>query len=226
MLEIILDTETTGLDPKNGHRIIEIGCIELNRKVKTGRVFHKYIHPERDVPEEAFKIHGISTASLQDKPIFSAIADEFIDFIGDAKLVIHNAQFDMKFLNHELSLLKLPNISNDRVIDTLMLARKRFPGSPASLDALCRRFNIDLSARTKHGALLDAELLTEVYIELLGGSQSMMFFEQPGNKIEMSDIKRKYREMRNFPIDQHEEEAHKEFLNKIKNPLWNKIIAN
>ncbi len=176
MREIVLDTETTGLDPANGHRVVEIGGIELLNAIPTGQVFHVYLDPERDMPEEAFRIHGISLEFLAGKPLFSAISAEFIDFIGDGKIVAHNAEFDMRFLNAELGRLKIPSIGPDRVVDTLALARRKFPGASNSLDALCTRFGIDASRRTKHGALLDAEILAEVYAELCGGRQATLVF--------------------------------------------------
>ena len=172
MREIVLDTETTGFEPSEGHRIVEIGAVELFNHVPTGRTYHQYINPERSMPKEAFEVHGLGDEFLSDKPKFHEIAQDFLDFIGpDAKLVIHNAAFDMKFLNAELGWVKKPLIGNDRAVDTLMMARRKFPGSPASLDALCRRFNIDNSSRTLHGALLDSEILAEVYLELIGGRQ-------------------------------------------------------
>ena len=171
MREIVMDTETTGLDPFSGDRIVEIGGVELDNHVPTGRTYHQYINPKRDMPQEAFDVHGLSARFLADKPPFEAIAKEFLDFIGDARLVIHNAPFDMKFLNAELDWAGLPVLSMERALDTVALARKKFPGSPASLDALCRRFGIDNSARTLHGALLDSEILAEVYLELIGGRQ-------------------------------------------------------
>jgi len=171
MREIVLDTETTGFDPETGDRIVEIGAVELMGHIATGRTYHQYINPERSIPDEAFQVHGLGDDFLRDKPKFAAIGQGFLDFIGDAKLVIHNAAFDMKFLNAELSWMNLPKLTPDRAIDTLEIARKRFPGAPASLDALCRRFNIDNSARTLHGALLDSEILAEVYLELIGGRQ-------------------------------------------------------
>lgn len=171
MREIVLDTETTGFDPETGDRIVEIGAVELDRHVPTGRTYHQYINPERDMPQEAFEVHGLGNEFLADKPKFAEIGQAFLDFVGDAKLVIHNAAFDMKFLNAELGWINLPLIPYDRAIDTLLIARKKFPGSPASLDALCRRFAIDNSARTLHGALLDSEILAEVYLELIGGRQ-------------------------------------------------------
>ncbi|MEL7090490.1 MAG: DNA polymerase III subunit epsilon [Pseudomonadota bacterium] len=171
MREIVLDTETTGFDPDSGDRIVEIGAVELMRHVPTGATFHEYIDPERAMPQEAFEVHGLGDDFLRGKPKFAQVGQKFLDFIGDAKLVIHNAAFDMKFLNAELKWMGLPQIPWDQAIDTLEIARKRFPGSPASLDALCRRFAIDNSARTLHGALLDSEILAEVYLELIGGRQ-------------------------------------------------------
>jgi DNA polymerase-3 subunit epsilon len=171
MREIVLDTETTGLDPETGDRIVEIGGVELWNHMPTGRTFHQYINPERAMSEEAFAVHGLGDAFLRDKPVFREIAGAFADFVGDARLVIHNAAFDMKFINAEFGWLRLPPIPWERAVDTLAIARKRFPGSPASLDALCRRFGIDNSARTLHGALLDADILAEVYLELIGGRQ-------------------------------------------------------
>lgn len=171
MREIVLDTETTGLDPNAGHRVIEIGCIELMNHIPTGVTFHRYINPERAMPDEAFAVHGLSEAFLAQHPVFAAVAAEFLEFVGDAKLVIHNAAFDIKFLNAELERLEHPPIPLARAVDTVQMARQRFPGAQASLDALCRRFEIDNSRRDKHGALLDAELLAQVYVELNGGRQ-------------------------------------------------------
>ncbi|PJE27554.1 DNA polymerase-3 subunit epsilon [Pseudooceanicola antarcticus] len=171
MREIVLDTETTGFEPEQGDRLVEIGGVELYNHVPTGETYHVYINPEREVPEEAFKVHGLNYEFLRDKPVFRDVAQGFLDFVGDAKLVIHNAAFDMKFLNAELGWLGLPQLPWEQALDTLAIARKKFPGSPASLDALCRRFGIDNSARTLHGALLDSEILAEVYLELIGGRQ-------------------------------------------------------
>jgi len=171
MREIVLDTETTGFNPNEGDRIVEIGAVELFNHMPTGKTYHQYINPERSMPQEAFEVHGLGDDFLRDKPVFADVGQAFLDFAGDAKLVIHNASFDMKFLNAELGWIKLPNIPWERAIDTLDMARKKFPGSPASLDALCRRFGIDNSARTLHGALLDSEILAEVYLELIGGRQ-------------------------------------------------------
>jgi len=171
MREIVLDTETTGLSPNRGDRIVEIGCVELMHHLPTGNTYHVYLNPQRDMPEEAFNIHGLSGEFLSTKPLFGDIADEFIEFISDATLIIHNAPFDLGFLNWELKALKRPSIEDAQVIDTLMMARKKFAGASSSLDALCRRFHIDNSNRVKHGALLDSELLAEVYLELIGGAQ-------------------------------------------------------
>ncbi len=184
MREIVLDTETTGFEPHEGDRIVEIGAVELMGHVPTGRTYHQYINPQRSMPAEAFGVHGIGPdlleppqdpkpgqETLRDKPLFKDIAQDFIDFVGDAKLVIHNAAFDMKFLNAELGWLNRALLPMDQAVDTLAIARRRFPGSPASLDALCRRFAIDNSSRTLHGALLDSEILAEVYLELIGGRQ-------------------------------------------------------
>lgn len=171
MREIVLDTETTGLDPAEGHRIVEIGAIELMNHMPTGEVYHQYINPERDVPLAAFEVHGLSADRLSREPVFATVAEAFADFIADAHLVIHNAAFDMKFINAELAAAGRSEIPYDRAVDTLAIARRKYPGSPAGLDALCRRFGVDNSAREKHGALLDSELLAEVYLELIGGRQ-------------------------------------------------------
>jgi len=233
MRELCLDIETTGLDPRSGHRIIEIACVELINKVKTGNFFHTYVNPRREVPNEAFAIHGISTEFLQDKPIFDHVAHKFLDFVKDTTLVIHNAAFDTKFLNYELGALGLPTLNMAKVVDSLTIARNKFPGSPASLDALCRRFNVDLSKRTKHGALLDTELLCEVYIELMGGAQKGFGFDEAKN----SAIKKENAEIevqksaanesknilpkRNFPVSEDDLKLHQEFVAKnIKNNLW------
>ncbi len=171
MREIVLDTETTGFEPTEGHRIVEIGAVELVNHMPTGRSFHEYINPQRAMPPEAFAVHGLGDEFLRDKPLFRLIVQPFLDFIGEAKLIIHNAAFDMKFLNAELGWAGLPTLPMNRAVDTVQMARQKFPGAPASLDALCRRFGIDNSMREKHGALLDAEILAEVYLELIGGRQ-------------------------------------------------------
>ncbi len=174
MREIILDTETTGLDPKRGDRLIEIGCVEIFNRIPTGREYHCFINPERDVPAEAEAVHGLSTDFLKDKPLFRKVAPQFLAFIGDAPLVIHNAQFDIGFLNFELERMGLASLALDRVVDTLALARRKHPAGPNNLDALCKRYGIDNSKRTKHGALVDSLLLAEVYVELLGERQAAL----------------------------------------------------
>lgn len=228
MREIVLDTETTGLDPYDGHRVIEIGCVELINHLPTKNHFHVYISPERVVPDDAIRIHGITNDFLVGKPLFSAVADAFIDYIGDATLIIHNAEFDIKFLNYELDKLGKEALTFDRVIDTLAIARRKFPGSPASLDALCRRYTIDNSNRTLHGALLDSELLAEVYLELIGGKQRGFGFQ--GDEEEQSSqgttlqqfTSRKRREPRAHDASVEEKAAHLAFMDKLKEPLWTK----
>lgn len=233
MREIVFDTETTGMDPFTGDKLIEIGCIELENHIPTGRHLQLYINPERDVPPDATAVHGITNEFLKDKPIFSQVYDQFIDFIGDdAKLVAHNAEFDMKFINHELSSVGHPKIGWDRVIDTLAIARKKFPGSPANLDALCRRYNIDNTERTYHGALLDSELLAEVYLELLGGRQHGLTLgaDNAGGNDENKPVaftaaNKKQREKRSFSITEEEKQLHSDMLEKLSDPLWQKQNA-
>lgn len=225
MRHVVLDTETTGLDPRDGHRLVEIGCIELFNLVPTGRVFHSYINPERDMPYEAFQIHGLSIDFLKGHPPFEKVVQEFLAFIEADPLVIHNARFDLKFLNHELQLCNLENIPFERAIDTVYLAKQKFPGSPVNLDALCKRFTIDNSGRTKHGALLDAELLAEVYLQLMGGRQQGLGLHRQGQGKEDTDavqpIPRKKRLERPPTQASIEEQAlHEEFLKKLNNPLW------
>lgn len=171
MREIVLDTETTGFEPSEGHRIVEIGAVELFNHMPTGRTYHQYINPERDMPVEAFNVHGLSQDFLRDFPVFRSVGQAFLDFVGDSTLIIHNARFDIKFLNFELGKVGLSHLRWENVVDTLTMARQKFPGSPATLDALCRRFGVDNSGREKHGALLDSEILAEVYLELIGGRQ-------------------------------------------------------
>lgn len=225
MREIVLDTETTGLDPYSGHRVVEIGCVELVNHVRTGNVFHAYLNPERDMPPEAERVHGLSATFLADKPLFKAIAGAFLEFLGDSKLVIHNAAFDMKFLNAELESLDLARLDDARAIDTVIMARQKFPGQPASLDALCRRFSIDLSSRTKHGALLDAELLSDVYLELCGGRQSALVLHEdaPAESDDLQDLRfadGSSMPARSFAITEEERAAHKAMLAKLDDPLW------
>jgi DNA polymerase-3 subunit epsilon len=180
MREIVFDTETTGLDPFQGHRLVEIGCVELVNRFPTGQVLHRYFNPDRDMPPEAFAVHGLSAEFLRDKPRFADIVDEIIEFIGEAPLIAHNALFDLGFLNAELERCARPAVARDRLVDTLLLARRRHPASPNSLDALCARYGIDLTKRTKHGALLDAGLLADVYIELIGGRQASLILVDGG----------------------------------------------
>ncbi|MBL4615352.1 MAG: DNA polymerase III subunit epsilon, partial [Magnetovibrio sp.] len=219
-----LDTETTGLNPKSGHRIVEIGCVEMINHVSTGEVFHVYINPERDMPEEAFKVHGLSKEFLKDKPLFAKVVDDFIDFIGDSPLIIHNAAFDMGFLNWELDKLSKPILAMTRAIDTVKMARKKFPGAQASLDALCRRFSIDNSNRTLHGALLDAELLAEVYLELMGGRQTGLGLGVEEEAIsvdaQIKVEKRQQHKARSFAPSDDELSAHAAFIDQLSDPIW------
>ena len=224
MREISLDTETTGFDPYAGDRLVEIGCIELVNHMPTGKTYHVYINPERDVPESAVKVHGLTTEMLQSKPTFKEIADEFLDFIQNDSLVIHNAAFDMKFLNAELSWIKKDPIPMENAIDTLAIARKLFPGARVSLDDLCRRFEIDNSKRTKHGALLDAELLAEVYLELLGGREPGLILNKTAETVffeRKESEKSSARPARTFDIPKAEKDNHEAFMQKIPNALWN-----
>ncbi|MBP2311604.1 DNA polymerase III subunit epsilon [Azospirillum soli] len=223
MREIVLDTETTGFKPEEGHRLVEIGCVELVNHLATGRNFHVYINPERDVPADAAAVHGLTTEFLADKPVFNDVVAEFVAFIGDAPLVIHNAAFDMAFLNWELKIAGYPVMPKDRAIDTLLMARQKFPGAPATLDALCKRFGVDNSSRTYHGALLDAQLLAEVYLELLGGRQAgLELAAGPTAKGGVASIRidRPFREARPHAPSEEELAAHAELLKKLKNPLW------
>ncbi|MFU7502164.1 MAG: DNA polymerase III subunit epsilon [Candidatus Tisiphia sp.] len=225
--EVILDTETTGLDPKNGHRIVEIGAIEMVNKVLTGKHFHFYINPKRDMPTEAYRIHGISGEFLKDKPPFEEIVDEFLGFISNSRLIIHNAAFDIKFINYELSLLKRPSteyLELSNIIDTLALARKMFPRMKANLDALCKRYKIDNSSRKLHGALKDAALLAEVYVELTGGRQiSFNINSQKAQNIDDLVVQTTMANKKNTIVikpTKEELQKHKEFLSKILSPIW------
>lgn len=223
--EIILDTETTGLDPATGDRVVEIGAVELLNHLPTGRTFHVYINPERDMPKEAEAVHGLSSAFLSDKPVFAAIAQDFLDFIDDAALVIHNASFDMAFLNAELGFLRLGPIPPERVIDTLHIARQKHPGSANSLDALCRRYGIDNSKRTKHGALLDSELLAEVYLELIGGRQTALVLEATATKRATTVVAAQITFQRPAPLpsrlSEEERAAHAAFVAALgEHALW------
>ena len=223
--EIVLDTETTGFEPDEGHKLVEIGCVELINHLPTGNVFHVYINPLRDVPADASRVHGLTDEFLKDKPIFSEIVSDFIEFVGSDTMIIHNAPFDMKFLNAELKASGMKTLPMKQVIDTLLLAREKFPGQPANLDALCRRFKVDNTERKFHGALLDSELLAEVYLELIGGRQHGLGLgselAEKQSKALNANIKRQQRTPRSFPVSEAELKAHDEFLVKIKNPIWN-----
>lgn len=227
MREIALDTETTGLNPKSGHRVVEIGCVEMINHVATGEVFHAYINPERDMPEEAFAVHGLSEEFLRDHPLFADVAEKFLNFIGDDILVIHNAQFDMGFINAELERTGRPPLDMDRAIDTVKMARQKFPGAQASLDALCKRFGIDNSNRELHGALLDARLLADVYLELKGGRQTGFGLdvedERAASSLGASDTlveRRQKREPRIFAPSAEELARHEAFISTINDALW------
>ncbi|OYU47978.1 MAG: DNA polymerase III subunit epsilon [Rhizobiales bacterium PAR1] len=235
MREIVLDTETTGLDPARGDRLVEIGCVEIVNRFLTGRVYHQYINPQRSMPIEAFNVHGLSEAFLADKPVFKDIADEFLAFIAEDTLVIHNASFDIGFLNHELKRLGKGPIAQSRVVDTLTLARRRHPGQQNSLDALCNRYGIDNSRRTKHGALLDSEILAEVYAELTGGKQSSLglgSFGSEGESSGSSGLSAQARqEARILPeihlISDVEIKKHRAFIAEMGDKaLWNVYFAS
>lgn len=221
MREIVLDTETTGLDPNAGHRIVEVGAIELLNHVATESNFREYLNPDRDMPEEAFRVHGLGNDFLKDKPRFEDVADRFLDFIQDSPLVIHNAAFDIGFLNAELKRANRPLIDPARAIDTVTMARKRYPGAQASLDALCRRFEIDNSSRTLHGALLDCELLAEVYLELRGGRQPGLDLDkQRATAQAVRSAKREPRPARPHAASEAELQAHALLLDGLSEPLW------
>ena len=229
MREIVLDTETTGLDPKTGDRIVEIGCVEMVNRFLTGRTFHKYINPERTMPPDAFKVHGLSDGFLKDKPKFIEIADAFLEFIGeDSTLVIHNAEFDVKFLNHELNKVARPAIPSDRVSCSLILARRKHPGQPNSLDALCGRYGIDNSHRTRHGALLDAEILAEVYGELMGGRQQSLGLTLAGSGSDdpAAGHRRRNRKPVASLLTDAERQAHRAFVETLgEKALWRSYLG-
>lgn len=226
--EIVFDTETTGLNPEHGDRLVEIGAIELINHIPTGKTYHQYINPQRSVPEEVVKVHGLTEEFLKDFPVFDDIADDFVDFVGeDGILVAHNASFDMKFINYELQKSGREEFSTDRVIDSLEIARKMFPGAKNNLDALCKRFGVDNSSRTFHGALLDADLLAQVYFELMGGAEPSMLSNSNDNNSKSFNTftefngDRTYHEARVFTLSEEEEQTHREFLEKkIKNAIW------
>ena len=222
--EIVLDTETTGLDPAAGHRMVEVGCIELINHLPTGREFHSYLNPERDVPEDAARIHGLSNAFLNDKPLFAHKAADFITFVGTARLVIHNASFDLKFLNAEFARLNLGvQWGMDRTTDTLAIARRKYPGMRANLDALCTRMGINRSMRDKHGALIDAKLLAEVYLELMGGRQLGLMIETETDSVAPQSLTRStkpLRPARSFALSEDDQRAHALLVAGIKGSLW------
>ena len=228
MREIVLDTETTGLDPAKGDRVVEIGAVEIVDKIATGRTFHVLINPERDMPEEAFRVHGHSAESLKDKPVFAAVAEEFLAFVGDDPIVIHNAEFDTRFLNAELARLGRPALAPERIVDTLAIARRKHPGAPASLDALCDRYRIDRSRRVKHGALLDSEILVEVYCELMGGRQRSLGLAAQG-KVAGEIARRAAPQARpallRGRLDAGADEAHRAHLESLGAPaIWSKYL--
>ena len=223
MREIVLDTETTGLDPMNGDRIVDIGCVELINHVPTGRIYQQYINPQRSISQEVIDVHGLTEEFLSDKPVFAEIVDDFLDFIGDdSALVIHNAAFDLKFLNAELGWVERPSLNNHPVVDTLLMARKKFPGARVNLNELCKRFNVDNSSRTIHGALLDSQLLAEVYLELLGGKEPEFLGKKTETKEQfvVTEKQKTFHPARLFPVSPEEEQAHITFLQEIKNNFW------
>jgi DNA polymerase-3 subunit epsilon len=224
MREIVLDTETTGLDPLRGDRLVEIGCVEMFNHMPTGQSYHVYLNPERDMPQEAFAVHGLSTEFLADKPLFAAVVDEFLGFLGDAPLIIHNASFDIGFINAELDKIKRKAIAKERLVDTLLLARRKHPGVSNRLDDLCSRYAIDNSKRTKHGALLDAELLAEVYIDLIGARQSSLILAETSRGVRGGAIEvgRRVREQPLSPRgNDAEREAHRAFIATLgEKAIW------
>jgi DNA polymerase III subunit epsilon len=230
MREIVLDTETTGLDPLRGDRLVEVGCVELFNRMPTGVTFHRYFNPERDMPAEAFAVHGLSSEFLADKPFFHEVVEEFLVFIGDAPLVIHNASFDVSFINAELDRIKRPPIPRERLVDTLLLARRKHPGVSNRLDDLCSRYAIDNSRRTKHGALLDSELLAEVYVDLIGARQSQLILASESRAIRLDGSGESVRRQRTVPLTARitieEREAHRAFIATLGDkPIWNDYLA-
>jgi DNA polymerase-3 subunit epsilon len=230
MREIVLDTETTGLDPLRGDRLVEIGCVEILNRMPTGQTFHVYVNPERAMAAEAFAVHGLSTEFLADKPFFAEVVDDFLEFIADAPLVIHNASFDISFINAELDRIELPPIARERLVDTLLLARRKHPGVSNRLDDLCSRYAIDNSHRTKHGALLDAELLAEVYIDLIGARQSQLVLAAESRDIRVngnSEMPRRQREVPLAPrVTEADLVAHRAFVATLGDkPIWNEFLA-
>jgi DNA polymerase-3 subunit epsilon len=231
MREIVLDTETTGLDPYQGHRLVEIGCVELVNRIPSGQTFHRYLNPERDIPAEAFAIHGISSESLKDKPLFAEVAEEFVAFIGDAPLVIHNAAFDIGFINAELERAGFPTLPRERLVDTLLLARRKHSGGSNRLDDLCARYGIDNSRRTKHGALLDAEILAEVYLELIEARQAQLGLAESGtatSTVRQSTIVVRPRPVPLTPrLSAQERDAHRTFIATLgANAIWRDYLPS
>jgi len=229
MREIVLDTETTGLDPLRGDRLVEVGCVEIFNRMPTGQTFHRYFNPQRDMPAEAFAVHGLSTEFLSSKALFEEEVDEFLAFIADAPLVIHNASFDISFINAELDRIKRPPILRERLIDTLLLARRKHPGVSNRLDDLCSRYSIDNSRRTKHGALLDAELLAEVYVDLIGARQSQLILASESREIRVKGVGDMPRRLREIPlaarITEDDREAHRAFIATLGDkPIWNDFL--
>ena len=223
MREVVLDTETTGLDPTAGHRIVEIGCIELENHVPTGREFQAYVNPEREMPAEAFEIHGLSGAFLAKHPVFADVVGGFLEFIGDATLVIHNAAFDLGFINAELARCTLAALPSERAVDTVRMARRKHPGAPANLDALCRRFGVDTAARTRHGALLDAQLLAEVYLALKGGRQPGLMLAATAAQaatVAAELAATTPRAPRPHAPSDAERAAHEAFIDNVEKPIW------
>src|ERR1700742_2906315 len=230
MREIVLDTETTGLDPLRGDRMVEIGCVEIFNRMPTGQTFHRHINPERDMPAEAFAVHGLSSEFLAGKPRFAEVVEEFLEFIADAPLVIHNASFDIAFINAELDRIKRPPIARERLVDTLLLARRKHPGVSNRLDDLCSRYAIDNSHRTKHGALLDAELLAEVYVDLIGARQRGLILATEAAEIRVGVSGEMPRRQRPAPlvprVTDADREAHRAFIATLGDKLiWNEYLA-
>ena len=229
MREIVLDTETTGLDPLRGDRLVEIGCVEIFNRMPTGQTFHRHINPQRDMPAEAFAVHGLSTEFLTTKPLFAEVADEFLEFIGEAPLVIHNASFDISFINAELERIQRPVIARERLVDTLLLARRKHPGVSNRLDDLCSRYSIDNSRRTRHGALLDAELLAEVYIDLIGARQSQLILAAESRDAHVGLYGEMPRRQREVPlaarVTEEDRAAHRQFVLTLGDrPIWNDFL--
>ena len=220
MREVVLDTETTGFNHRGDDRIVEIGCVELLNRMPTGRTFQSYVNPQREMPPEAFAVHGLSVEFLSEQSVFADIVDEFLEFLGDSQLVIHNAEFDIGFINAELARLERPPLRLDRTVDTVQLARRKFPGAQASLDALCRRFHIDLADRSLHGALKDSRLLAEVYLELAGGRQPGLELAAAARQTAVDGRGHSTHPPRPHAPSPEEGAAHERFLDKLEEPVW------